>query len=96
MAEQVAHGIADRFQDAMAHRPATKEPAAAADVAAARQRVSAELAFIGYVEAIYLASKGGAHAEGAAAPEQQVRSNAMNPAGSGTGFAPGLIACAAE
>jgi Family of unknown function (DUF6448) len=96
MAEQVAHGIADRFQHAMAHHSATKEPAAAADVAAARQRVSAELAFIGYVEAIYLATKGGAHAEGAAAPEQQVRSNAMNPASSGAGFAPGLIACAAE
>lgn len=67
MAEQVTHGIADRFKDAVAHRPATKEPAAASDVAAARERVSAELGFIGYVEGIYLATKGGNHAEGAAA-----------------------------
>ena len=35
MAEQVAHGIADRFRDTMAHSAATKEPAKAADVAAA-------------------------------------------------------------
>lgn len=69
MAEQVTHGITDRFKDAVAHRPATKEPAAASDVAAARERVSAELGFIGYVEGIYLATKGGVHAEGAAAPE---------------------------
>ena len=96
MSEHVAHGIADRVRDAVAHSSATKEPAAAADVASARERVSAELAFIGYVEAIYLATKGGAHAEGAAAPDQQVRSTAMNPAGSGAGFGPGLIACAAE
>lgn len=32
-------------------------------VSAARERVSAELAFIGYVEAIYVATKGGSHAE---------------------------------
>lgn len=69
MAEEVTHGIADRFKDAVAHRSATKEPAAASDVAAARERVSAELGFIGYVEGIYLATKGGTHAEGAAAPE---------------------------
>jgi hypothetical protein len=67
MSEQVTHGIADRFKDAVAHRSATKEPAAASDVGAARERVSAELAFIGYVEGIYLATKGGNHAEGAAA-----------------------------
>ncbi|MGE0333899.1 MAG: DUF6448 family protein [Gammaproteobacteria bacterium] len=67
MAEQVTHGIADRFKDAVAHRPATKEPAGVSDVAAARERVSAELGFIGYVEGIYLATKGGVHAEGAAA-----------------------------
>src|SRR5690606_34727128 len=66
MAEEVTHGIADRFKDAMAHRSATKERAAASDVAADRERVSAELGFIGYVEGIYLATKGGVHAEGAA------------------------------
>lgn len=66
MSEQVTHGIADRFSDAVAHRSATKEPTAATEVEAARERVSAELAFIGYVEGIYLATKGGNHAEGAA------------------------------
>lgn len=38
MAEQVTHGIADRFKDATAHRSPTKEPATAAEVAAARER----------------------------------------------------------
>jgi len=47
MAEQVTHGIADRFKDTVAHRSVTKEPAATSDVAAARERVSAELGFIG-------------------------------------------------
>ncbi|MCI0429967.1 MAG: DUF6448 family protein [Rhodospirillales bacterium] len=69
MAEQVAHGITDRFRDAMAHSSAAKEPAAAADVAAARERISAELAFIGYVEGIHLAAKGGMHVEAAATPD---------------------------
>lgn len=69
MADQVTHGIAERFRDAMAHHAATKEPATATEVAAARERVSAELAFIGYVEGIFLATKGGTHAEGAAAAE---------------------------
>jgi hypothetical protein len=70
MSEQVTHGIADRFKDAVAHSSATKEPAAASDVAAACERVSAELAFISYVEGIYLATRGGIHAEGVAAPER--------------------------
>ena len=43
--------------------------ATAADVALARERVSAELAFIGYVEGIYLAAKGGMHVEAAATPD---------------------------
>jgi hypothetical protein len=70
MAEQVTHGITDRFKEAVAHRPATKEPAAAAEVGAARERVSAELGFIGYVESIYLATEGRAHGEGAAASDR--------------------------
>lgn len=65
MAEQVAHGIADRYRAAMVHSAATKEPTTAADVAKARERVSAELAFIGYVEGIYLAAKGGVHVKAA-------------------------------
>jgi hypothetical protein len=41
-------------------------PATPEDVPATRERVSEELAFIGYVEGIYQATKGGGHAEGAA------------------------------
>lgn len=69
MMEQVALGIAERYRDAMVHSAATKEPATAVDVALARERVSAELAFIGYVEGIYLATKGGMHVEAAATPD---------------------------
>ncbi|KSV85413.1 DUF6448 family protein [Sinorhizobium sp. GL28] len=68
IAEQVAHGIEDRYRDAMPHSaaPAMMAPSTAADVAKARERVSAELAFIGYIEGIYLATKGGVHVEAAA------------------------------
>ncbi len=69
MSDQVTHSIADRFRDATVHRLASKEPSTPADVASARERVSGELAFIGYVEGIYLATKGGGtHVEGAATP----------------------------
>jgi uncharacterized protein DUF6448 len=61
MAERIMHGIDDRFRGAIAHSSATKEPAAPADVPAARERISAELAFIGYVEGIYESAKGGMH-----------------------------------
>jgi hypothetical protein len=73
MSEQVTHGIADRFKDAVAVGSATKEPAAASGVAAARERVTTELAFIGYVEGIYLATRGGVHAEGAPVPDHNER-----------------------
>jgi hypothetical protein len=69
MMEQVAHGISERYRDAMVHSAVTKQPAKAVDVIAARERVSAELAFIGYVEGIYLAAKGGMHVEAAATPD---------------------------
>ncbi|NRP74802.1 hypothetical protein ILFOPFJJ_05724 [Ensifer psoraleae] len=68
MSEEVSHGIAQRYREARAHRAVTREPTAQADVAKARARVSAELAFIGYVEGIHLAAKGGMHVE--AAPTQ--------------------------
>lgn len=71
MANQVTQGVAERFKETAAHRTATKEPVSAADVAAARERVSAELAFIGYVEGIYLATKSGTHAEGTDAPDHK-------------------------
>ncbi|WOS65404.1 DUF6448 family protein [Sinorhizobium fredii] len=69
MAEQVVHAIEERYSDAKAPRGATMEPTTAADVAKARERVSAELAFIGYVEGIYLAAKGGVHVEAAASQD---------------------------
>jgi hypothetical protein len=61
--QAVTHGITERFAHAAETRAAPKAPEAKSDVGAARARVSAELAFIGYVEAIYQAIKGGTHAE---------------------------------
>jgi hypothetical protein len=63
MTGEAAHGITERFRHARATTSVTKEPATKSDVQAARERVNAELGFIGYVEAIYLAIKGGGHAE---------------------------------
>ncbi len=63
MSQEVGHGMTERFHDALARKAATKEPATKAGVQAARERVSAELDFIGYVERIYLSTKGGGHAE---------------------------------
>ena len=66
LSEELAHALTERFEQARAARDVTKEPADASAVPAARKLVSAELGFIGYVEAIYLAITGGApHAEGA-------------------------------
>jgi hypothetical protein len=67
LTEEVIHGVAGRFQEAMGRHSAGKEPATAADVAPARERVRAELAFIGYVEGIHQATKGGTHVEAAPA-----------------------------
>ncbi len=69
MTEQVSHGIAERYREAMAHQAASREPTAHAGVAKARDRVSAELAFIGYVEGIHLAAKGEMHVEAATTQE---------------------------
>ncbi len=63
MSHEVSGGITEHFHEALHTKSATKEPTDKASVAAARQRVSAELEFIGYVERIYLATKGGGHAE---------------------------------
>lgn len=63
MNREVSHGTTEHFQHAMAKKGATKEPETRAGVPPARERVSAELDFIGYVERIYLATKGGEHAE---------------------------------
>lgn len=63
MSHEVEHGIAEHFKHALATKTASKEPATTAGVEAARARVSAELEFIGYVERLYEATKGGAHVE---------------------------------
>lgn len=63
ISHEVEHGIGERFEHARHKMEAAKEPAAHAGVAAARERVSAELRFIGYVEGLYLATKGGHHEE---------------------------------
>jgi hypothetical protein len=81
LAAEVEKGIRERFEQAHALSSASEEPQTADDVPAARERVSAELGFIGYVEAIYLATKGGAHAEGGeadteAAPEEHAERGA--------------------
>jgi hypothetical protein len=62
----VENGIRDRFEEAHAHSSAPEEPQTAAEVPTARERASAELGFIGYVEAIFLATQGGIYAEGGA------------------------------
>lgn len=66
---EIRHAIAERLEQArhvvQAGAPVT--PMNAAQVAHARERVNAEFAFTGYVEAIHQALKGTApHAEGAA------------------------------
>lgn len=63
MSHEVSGGITEHFHEALHTKSVTKEPTDKASVAAARHRVSAELEFIGYVERIYLATKGGGHAE---------------------------------
>jgi hypothetical protein len=66
LTSQVTHNLTERFEHVRAAK-ATKAPTAAADVPAARERVSEELGFIGYVEGIYLATKASGHAEGTVA-----------------------------
>ena len=61
--EAAAHGADAKLQHA-AHLHASKEPTSHAEVAAARERVSADLGFIGYVEGIYLATQSSGHIEG--------------------------------
>ncbi len=64
LSREIEHGVRERFAHAAGDRP--KEPMSAEQVPAAREHVRAELGFIGYVEAIYRAAKGGGHAEGPA------------------------------
>ncbi|MEX1205639.1 MAG: DUF6448 family protein [Dongiaceae bacterium] len=64
LSEELARSVAAHFEEALARQTAAKEPAVPAEVPAARERVGAELAFIGYVEAIYQAIHGAAAGEG--------------------------------
>lgn len=66
LSQEMRHGLTERFEHVTASKE-TKEPTSAAGVPAARERVSEELRFIGYVEGIYLATKGEGHVEGAVA-----------------------------
>jgi len=63
ISQEVARGIAEHFEHARAKKGVAKEPTSKSGVQAARERVSAELDFIGYVERMYLATKASGHAE---------------------------------
>jgi hypothetical protein len=63
LTRQLHHGLEEHFAHARHAGHGAAEPKAQADVPAARARVSAELGFVGYVEGIYQATKGGHHAE---------------------------------
>lgn len=60
LTQGVQQGLAERFERARAAREAPSEPRSAAEVPHARARVSAEFAFIEYVEGIHQAVKGAA------------------------------------
>jgi hypothetical protein len=66
LSKELSHGLAERFEHAIAAKE-TKEATSAAGVPAARERVSEELRFIGYVEGIYLATIEDGHMEGVVA-----------------------------
>ena len=66
LVEELEHGLHARFAAVEKTRNASKEPAAADGVTAARARVSAELEFVTFVESLRQAIHGGgahAHAE---------------------------------
>ena len=69
MSEAVRRGITGRFGAVAAKQAASREPTARADVASARERIGADLAFIGYVEGPQLAAMGDGHAEDGAKAE---------------------------
>lgn len=66
LSHAVERQVADRLAQARA-RPGHPEPLSAAEVQAARERVSAAFAFIGYVEGIHAALEGGVHQAAATA-----------------------------
>jgi hypothetical protein len=58
LAEEVEHGLHARFAHVVEMRHAAKEPKTSNEVSAARERVSAELGFITYVEGLRQAAQG--------------------------------------
>jgi Family of unknown function (DUF6448) len=63
LAEEVRHAIRKRLAEATAKGSASKEPKTHAEVAAARERLSAEFAFIGFAEGTHRATEGAGHSE---------------------------------
>ena len=71
ISREASHGVTHRLETAAALRRVPRVPTTAAEVAAARNRVQAELHFIEYVESLYRAAvpashsapHGGAHGE---------------------------------
>lgn len=63
LAHKLEHGLAEHFEHARHAAHGAGQPKSNADVPAARQRVSAELGFVGYVQGLYQATEGGQHAE---------------------------------
>ena len=62
--EEIEHGLHARFHHAREAQKASIEPTKAIDVAAARERASAELGFVTYVESLRQAAHGAAgHAD---------------------------------
>jgi len=61
LVEQVRHAVGARFAETMAH--VQRAEAEARDVAAAREKVSAEFAFIGFAEGLSQATEGAVHQE---------------------------------
>jgi hypothetical protein len=54
---ELEHGLEARFERVLRTREAPSQPQTAADVPAARERVSAEFAFVAYVEGMYQAAQ---------------------------------------
>ena len=63
LTEHMQHGLEVKFEHALEAQKATLQPATAAEVPAARERASAELGFVGYVEGLRAAVEGAGHAE---------------------------------
>ena len=59
LVEDIEHGLHTRLTHVLAARSNAKGPITANDVPAARRRVSAELGFVTYVEALHQAAQGG-------------------------------------